>query len=183
MNLIDLHDAKQYEHSCNVSTISGMLAEKAGYGKSEARLIRDAALYHDIGKAHIPDSILDKPGKLTPDEFAVVKNHTTIAHDQIRKAARMLAAADIIAKYHHERLDGTGYHGLAGNDIHHYARLVAVADVLDALLSQRPYKPAWSMDQALAYLRSNAGTQFDQRYVGLLAQMETELKNLYMKKG
>lgn len=182
MKLIDLHNTKLLKHSLNVSRIAGMLARKAGYKKHQAKIIEEATLFHDIGKNHIPDSILDKPDKLTPDELAIVKNHTAIAHKEISSLVKTLEAADIIAKYHHERLDGTGYYGLAGNEIPEFARLVAIADVLDALLSERPYKSAWSLERTLSYMKANAGTQFDKRYVDLLLQISAEIGNLYEKK-
>ncbi|WP_298398645.1 HD domain-containing phosphohydrolase [uncultured Azonexus sp.] len=145
------------------------------------RLIAKAAPLHDIGKVGIPDAILLKPGRLTPEEFEIMKTHARIGADALDEAiARVLAdrrqnqpaeeerysldfleAAREIAGGHHEKWDGSGYpHGLAGEAISVEARIVAVADVFDALTSQRPYKPAWPLERALDLLRAESGRHF-----------------------
>ncbi len=150
-------------HVRRVGLVSEVLARSVGWSVAEVDCIRQAAPMHDVGKIGIPDAILRKPGKLTPEEFEVMKTHTSIG-------ARMLADSDVpmlqmaeqIAIGHHERWDGRGYpNGLAGQDIPECARIVAIADVFDALTHARVYKPAMSEDEALTVMRSEAGTQFD----------------------
>ena len=180
MNLQNLEILTHYEHSRKVSQISGMLARRAGFSPREADIIEQAAAFHDVGKSCVPDSILQKNGALTPEEYEIVKTHTALGAWQISDALRVLTAADTMAAFHHERLDGKGYpYGLGGNEIHPYARLVAVADVFDALLSKRAYKNAWSLDDVCGYMRQNAGTQFDSEYVELLLSLTDTVAALY----
>ena len=125
-------------------------------------LIRRAAPLHDVGKIGIPDSILLKLGKLTAAEFELVKTHTAIGA-RILSGSRfaLLRLAEEIAFSHHERWDGSGYAGLAGDPIPLAGRIVAVADVFDALTQKRPYKPAWPVDEAIAEIERQRGRQFD----------------------
>jgi putative two-component system response regulator len=118
---------------------------------------------HDIGKVGTPDAILLKPGKLTPEEFSVMKQHAAIGHAVLRTSqSPLLQVAAEIAHTHHEKFDGSGYpRGLRGTEIPLFGRIVAVADVFDALTSERPYKRAWSVEQAVAMLREGSGTHFD----------------------
>jgi putative two-component system response regulator len=127
-------------------------------------LLTQSAPLHDIGKVAIPDAILFKPGALTPEEFAVIKRHTTIGGEVIRRAESFLGTnsflrtAGEIAEYHHERWDGSGYpHGLKGEAIPFSAQLMAVADVYDALVSERPYKPPYSHEQAFGIITGGDG--------------------------
>jgi HD-GYP domain-containing protein (c-di-GMP phosphodiesterase class II) len=179
MDLPTLESMTHFEHSRKVSQISGLLAQANGFDPKTAQVIEHAALYHDVGKSSIPASILYKPGKLTPEEFELVKRHTSIGSRQINKVLRILTLAASLAQYHHESYDGTGYHGLAGEEIPQYARLVAVADVFDALISKRVYKEAWGADKVLKYLEDNAGTQFDNKYVKLLLDSADKILELY----
>lgn len=157
-------------HVRSVAECAALLAAKAGLGGDVVDLVRRAAPLHDVGKIGIPDAILLKPGRLSPEEFAVVQGHTTIGHAILAKSSRcLLRAAAIIALEHHERWDGSGYpQGLASESIHIFGRLTALADVFDALLSPRVYKPAWSLEQTLAYLAEQRGRQFDPYLVDLL---------------
>jgi len=181
MNLQNLEILTHYEHSRKVSQISGMLARRAGFSLSEADIIEQAAAFHDIGKSCVPGSILQKNGALTPEEYEIVKTHTALGARQISDALRVLTAADTIAAFHHERPDGKGYpYGLGGNEIHPYARLVAVADVYDALLSKRAYKSAWQLKDVCDYMRRNAGTQFDKEYVELLIDLIDTVAAIYL---
>ncbi len=125
-------------------------------------LIRRAAPLHDVGKIGIPDSILMKLGKLTPEEFELVKTHTTIGA-RILSGSRftILRLAEEIAYHHHERWDGSGYAGIKGADIPLAGRIVAVADVFDALTQKRPYKAAWTVGEAIAEIDRQRGQQFD----------------------
>lgn len=166
-------------HSQRVSAISGRLAGYAGYSPKEVKLIEQAALYHDIGKRDVPPEILNKPGTLTAGEFEIVKAHTRLGYERITDAMRSLSAAVVVCKEHHERADGSGYLGLSGDSIHPYARLVAVADVFDALLSRRPYKEAWEKDKALDYFKCQPAAGFDARIVGALLAHADEILALY----
>jgi putative two-component system response regulator len=142
--------------------MAALLAKKIGLPDAQVSLIRRAAPLHDVGKIGIPDSILLKLGKLTPDEFALVKTHTTIGA-RILSGSRfpILRLAEEIAFNHHERWDGEGYAGIAGEAIPLAGRIVAVADVFDALTQQRPYKAAWPVGEAIAEIARQRGRQFD----------------------
>ena len=125
--------------------------------------IRYAAALHDVGKISIPETILHKPGKLDPEEWEIMKTHAQKGYELLADSNRIVAKMGaIIAKTHHERWDGKGYpEGLKGDDIPVEGRIMAIVDVVDALLSKRCYKPAWSEEEVKAYLQENAGTQFD----------------------
>src|SRR5262249_28736512 len=133
-----------------------------GLPDSQVSLLRRAAELHDVGKIGVPDSILMKMGKLTPEEFAIVKTHTTIGA-RILSGGKfpLLRLAEEIAFSHHERWDGSGYAGIGGADIALAGRIVTVADVFDALTQQRPYKPAWPVGDAIAEIDRQRGRQFD----------------------
>jgi len=138
----------------------------------DADILFHAAPMHDIGKITIPHSILHKPGKLTEDEFAIMKTHTTrafkILHNSKRKYTK---AAAIIAHQHHEKWDGSGYpQGLKGQDIHIYGRIVGLIDVFDALMHKRVYKEAWSLEDTLDYIRKHSSSQFDPYLVSILLE-------------
>jgi HD-GYP domain-containing protein (c-di-GMP phosphodiesterase class II) len=163
-----------------VSEISRLLALRTGYASNEAEVISQAALFHDIGKGDIPPGILTKSGPLTDAEYAVVKTHTQAGCRQIADALRILSAASVVANQHHERLDGSGYLGLAAGQIDPYAKLVAVADVFDALVSRRSYKRPWSQQEVCGYLRDRAGTQFDGEIVAVLLACIDEIVALYV---
>jgi len=178
---MDLVQYTKYEHSRYVSRISGLLAHYAGYDKRETEIVEQAALYHDIGKCDIPAALLNKQGALTPQEYAVVKEHTRLGSEKIANALQVLTAAYIMAGQHHERIDGNGYIGLTGNSIHPLARLVAVADVFDALLAQRSYKDAWDKTRVLNYMEGNSGTHFDADIVSILLTHADEFMALYHK--
>lgn len=169
----------KYEHSQKVSEISGLLAKKAGYSCADVQIIKQAALLHDIGKCEISNEILNKPGKLTPQEYDVIKKHTQLGSEIIKEALLVMLAAYRIANNHHERWDGSGYYGLAGNNIDPFARLVAVADVLDALMSKRAYKDCWSLNEAFSYLDKQSGVQFDREIVSVLLSIPNEISALY----
>ncbi|MFZ5969606.1 MAG: DUF3369 domain-containing protein [Bacillota bacterium] len=157
-------------HVRRVAEYSYLLAEKYGLPKEEAEIIRMASPMHDVGKLGIPDSILNKPGKLTEDEFQLMKTHTLIGYDILKNSNRdILKAASIIAEQHHEKFNGKGYpSGLKGNDIHIYGRITAVADVFDALGSDRVYKKAWELDRILELFKQERGQQFDPQLVDLM---------------
>jgi putative two-component system response regulator len=126
-------------------------------------LLLEAAPMHDIGKVGIADQILLKPGRLTPDEFEIMKQHAIYGYEILKgSSSRVLQAGAEIARAHHEKFDGSGYpKGLRGDEIPIFSRIVAVADVFDALTSERPYKKAWPLEQACAFLKANSGSHFD----------------------
>lgn len=154
-------------HVKRVAQYSYILALGLGMSNTEAEMLRSASPMHDIGKVAIPDAILQKPGKLTDEEYAIMKTHSDIGHHLLRNSKRQLMqAASIVALHHHEKWDGTGYpRGLRGEDIHIYGRITAVADVFDALGSERVYKAAWKLDRILALLEEERGRHFDPKVV------------------
>lgn len=162
-------------HVRRVGELAALLAEAVQMGDSEVEFMRQAAPLHDIGKVGVPDRVLNKPGKLDADEWEIMKKHAQAGAELLRSAdKRILQLGAIIAHEHHERWDGGGYpRGLAGEQIHIAGRIVALADVLDALVSRRCYKEPWAFDAALAYVTEQAGTQFDPTLVNmLLAQLD-----------
>lgn len=159
----EFRDDATGRHTHRVAELSGWLAAALGLPRSDVERIRTAAPLHDAGKIAVPDAILLKPGPLTPEEMAVMQTHTTIGA-QILSGGRSveMMAAEQIALSHHERWDGSGYpQGLQGTAIPLDARIVAVADFYDALTSDRPYRPAWSREQAMEEIRRGAGSHFD----------------------
>jgi len=157
-------------HVKRVGEYSYQLGLLAGMSENDAETLRNAAPLHDIGKIGIPDAILNKPAKLTPEERLVMNSHA-------KQGARLLASSDrhllkmasIIAGQHHERWDGRGYpYGLRGEDIHIYGRIVCLTDIFDALLSKRCYKPAWGQEKVTAYIKEESGALFDPRLATLL---------------
>ncbi|MGH2734520.1 MAG: HD domain-containing phosphohydrolase [Actinomycetota bacterium] len=173
----EYRDYESSEHAQRVANTSASLAVALGLGVRDQHLLRRAAPLHDIGKIGIPDSILLKPRKLTESEFEIVQRHTTIGATILSGSEAPLAlTAREIALGHHERWDGNGYpNGLHGEDIPMPARVVAVADVWDALTHERPYKPAWDADHALKVMRDEAGGQFDPRVIEALGDIQLRL--------
>jgi HD-GYP domain-containing protein (c-di-GMP phosphodiesterase class II) len=167
-----------YSHSRNVAKISRIIAKEAGYSDDETAIIEQAALFHDVGKSDISPGVLNKPGRLTPGEYEIVKTHAEAGYKQIMEAVKTLTAAASVAREHHERLDGSGYIGIPGSHINPYARLIAVIDVFDALISRRSYKQSWDAGTALQYLAENEN-HFDSIIVGCLARVIDEVLLLY----
>ena len=151
------------EHTRRVGDISAAIAEAMGLTRQAVQLIRLTARLHDLGKIGVPDAILLKPGRLTPDEYREMQLHCITGAKILSDGQTpLLQMAERIARSHHERFDGSGYpDGLAGQDIPIEARIVAVADVFDALTHSRPYKAAWDVPTALAEIQSQSGRQFD----------------------
>ena len=158
----EFRDDNTGQHTQRVGQMSALLATELGLPESQVTLLRRAAELHDVGKIGVPDRILMKMGKLTSDEFAIVKTHTTIGA-RILSGGKfpLLRLAEEIAFTHHERWDGAGYAGIRGADIALAGRIVTVADVFDALTQQRPYKPAWPVGDAIAEIDRQRGKQFD----------------------
>jgi len=164
MGVIEERRSKETKnHTKRVTEYSRLLASKIGMTAKDIELLASAAPLHDIGKLGIPDEVLLKPGKLTDEEFEVMKNHTTIGYSMLVHSERsLLKAAAVIAHQHHERWDGAGYPwGLKGEDIHIYGRIVGLVDVYDALLSIRPYKEAWPLNRVVAWIEQEQGKHFD----------------------
>jgi HD-GYP domain-containing protein (c-di-GMP phosphodiesterase class II) len=157
-------------HVKRVAEYSKQLALLAGLSPDKAELLKMASPMHDIGKVAIPDSVLNKPGKLDPDEWEIMKTHASIGYDLLCHSDRpILQAAAIVAGQHHEKWDGTGYPGgFSGEEIHIYGRITALADVFDALASERVYKKAWPLKKVLDLIREQRGRHFDPNLVDLL---------------
>lgn len=177
---IEYRDGDTGEHVSRVALISQMIASKIGLSSSRCRIIYLAAPLHDIGKIAIADAILRKPGKLTAEEFAQMRNHVVVGGHILEKGTSdLIKTAELIALGHHERWDGAGYpNGLAGNAIPIEARIVAIADVFDALCSERPYKQAWPIEKAYAEILACSGTQFDPACVDAFRDIWPEIEAL-----
>jgi len=162
------------EHARRIGRTCALIAIGLGLPDAEVELISRAAPLHDIGKIGIPDVILLKPGKLTQAEFDQIKRHTTIGADILSGSrSPLLRMAESIALTHHERWDGSRYPlGLAGEEIPLAGRIVAVADVFDALTHERPYKEAWSISDAVAEIVSQSGRQFDPAIAEAFTRLE-----------
>jgi len=169
-NVVESRSSETGNHVRRMSEVSYLLCRALGYDENEADLVRRASPMHDIGKVAIPDAILLKRGKLDDEQWKVMQQHPTIGYDILRGSERpILEAAATIAYQHHERYDGSGYpQGLKGEQIHPHARVVAVADVFDALTHVRCYKPAWPLEKVIDYMRAGIGTHLDPQIVELL---------------
>jgi putative two-component system response regulator len=167
-------------HVIRMSHYARLLGVAAGMNEHEADDLLHAAPMHDVGKIGIPDRILQKAGPLDPDEWKVMQSHATIGGEIIGEhGGGMLALARNIALTHHEKWDGSGYpEGLAGERIPLEGRIVAIADVFDALTSKRPYKAAWSEEEALDYLRKQKGQHFDPALVDLFIEQMPAIRKI-----
>lgn len=170
-------DNETGNHILRMSHFAQMLARAAGLSEEQADNILLAAPMHDIGKIGIPDSILLKPGKLDPDEWEIMKSHVTIGADLLAGTdIPLLTMARNIALTHHEKWDGSGYpYGLAGEAIPIEGRICAICDVFDALTSERPYKKAWPVEEAIALLHQQKGRHFDPALVDLFDTIMNEV--------
>jgi putative two-component system response regulator len=164
---LDLRDRETEGHSRRVTQLTVKLAQALGISDNDIMHIRRGALLHDMGKIGIPDSILHKPDKLTDEEWKIMRQHPQLAYDMLYPIEYLRPALEIPLT-HHEKWDGTGYpRGLKGEEIPIVARLFAVVDVWDALTADRPYRPAWSPEEARAYIREQSGKHFDPQVVDL----------------
>jgi two-component system response regulator RpfG len=171
----EYRDEETGNHILRMAKFARLMAEKLGLPESDCHVIEVAAPMHDIGKIGIPDGILLKPGKLDAEELRIMRTHTRIGYEILKDSpSKYLQMGAVIALGHHERYDGTGYPSrLRGYEIPLEARIVAVADVFDALTSVRPYKKAWSIQDALNYLNAERGKHFDSVCVdAFLAQFD-----------
>jgi len=170
-------------HVRRVAKYAKILGELYGLEEEELRLLYSASPMHDIGKIGISDAILLKPGKLEPDEYDVMKTHSTIGYDILKNSSRpLLKAAAIIAREHHEKWDGSGYpNALSGSDIHIYGRITALADVFDALSCERIYKKAWPMEKIIEFILSERGKHFDPDLVDMFMENIDRFKEVAAK--
>jgi two-component system response regulator RpfG len=168
----EYRDEQTGDHVARIAEYCYLTAISLGLPTAECDVIRLASPMHDIGKVGIPDNILRKPGRLTDTEQAVMRQHTRIGYELLHDSpSHYLQLAASIALHHHEKVDGSGYPlGLCGDRIPIEARIVAVADVFDALTSNRPYKAAWPLADALSYLEAGAGSHFDPDCVSAFLQ-------------
>jgi response regulator RpfG family c-di-GMP phosphodiesterase len=157
-------------HVKRVAEYSHLLAKLVGLSDADADLLKQASPMHDIGKVGIPDSILNKPGKLTPEEFEIMKTHAQIGYEMLKHSNRdILKASSIVAYSHHEKWNGSGYpNGIKGHEIHIFGRITAIADVFDALGHDRVYKKAWPLEDILDLFKEERGSHFDPTLVDLL---------------
>lgn len=169
---LDLRDKETEGHTLRVTEITTRLCERFGLNEDEIRCARWGALLHDIGKMGIPDAILQKPGKLSDEEWVMMKKHPVFARNMLERINYLKSAIDI-PYCHHEKWDGSGYpRGLKGEEIPLAARIFAIADVWDALTSDRPYRPAWSKKDTLEYIKSIAGSHLDAQVVKVFLELE-----------
>ena len=172
---MDLRDRETEGHSRRVTELSLKLAQAMGMEDESIAKMRRGALLHDMGKIGIPDAILHKPAELTDEEWTVMRRHPQFAFDMLHPIEDLHESLEIPFS-HHEKWDGTGYpQGLKGEEIPLSARIFAVADVWDALTSDRPYRAAWSREQALKYIREQSGKHFDPQVVAHFLKMIDEL--------
>lgn len=161
--IVETRSRETGNHVKRVAEYSRIIGLKCGLSQVECDVLRLAAPLHDVGKVGIPDAILNKPGKLTDEEYEIIKTHCKMGHDMLRNTkGRIMKSAAVIALQHHEYWDGSGYpNGLAGEDIHIFGRITGIADVFDALGEKRVYKDAWSLNQILDYFIAERGKHFD----------------------
>lgn len=172
----EFRDDATGKHTKRVSEMVRRIAADMEFPPDEVELMAKASLLHDIGKIAIPDDILLKPGKLTPEEFDSMKNHVTVGGEILRGSdSELLRMAESIARFHHERWDGTGYGKVEGMFIPIAARITAVADVFDALMTPRPYKEAWELGTALAEIERLSGSHFDPEVVASFLRVVSTL--------
>ncbi|MBV8634631.1 MAG: DUF3369 domain-containing protein [Burkholderiaceae bacterium] len=167
---IEARSLESGNHVVRVAAYSDLLARGLGLPNEEVIKVRLAAPLHDVGKISIPDSILHKPAKLTPQEWAVMRTHAMLGYQILRKSPRpVVQAGATIARTHHEKWDGSGYpDGLQGENIPLFGRIVALADVFDALITRRSYKDRWSIEEVHTYIREQRGRHFDPKLVDIL---------------
>ena len=177
----EFKDQETSKHTKRVGLYSGLLAEKYGLSKNDIYMIELTAPMHDAGKIGIADKIMLKPGKLDDDEFEVMKTHAQIGYNLLYDVENdYLKTAALIALEHHEKFDGTGYpHGKKAEEISIFGRIVAIADVFDALISVRPYKRAWSFEEAFLLLQKESGHHFDPKLIMLFSENIETIRVIY----
>jgi len=173
MEMMECTSDETGQHIRRVAECSRLLARYTEFlSEEDEMIIFNAAPMHDIGKIAIPKEILHKPARLTEEEFTIMKTHTDKAKEFLKYSHRkIMSGASIIASQHHEKWDGSGYpNGLKGEEIHIYGRIVALADVFDALTHKRQYKEEWSVDEAVQYIKEHDGTQFDPQLIKIFIE-------------
>lgn len=182
INLAEIVEQKSFEtgeHLKSVAAMVAVLCDELRIPEHEKQVISMASMVHDIGKLAVPDAIIGKEGRLTEEEYAIMQDHVIYGYNMMSKSpGEFMEAAAIIAQQHHEKYDGTGYLELRGEEIHLYARIVAIADVFDALLSERPYKKAWTPEQAAAYINEQSGKHFDPKIVEIFNRCRGRLAEI-----
>ncbi|WP_319764333.1 HD domain-containing phosphohydrolase [Maridesulfovibrio sp.] len=178
--VVETRSNETANHVRRVAEFSYILARRYGLSEEESELLRLASPMHDVGKIGIPDTVLNKPGKLTPEEFDLIKTHTTIGHDILKHSERpIFKAAAIVAYEHHEWWNGKGYpRGLSGEEINVYGRIIGIVDVFDALCSDRIYKKAWPLEKIRDYFAESKGKQFDPHLTDLFFANMDEILEL-----
>lgn len=181
--ILEMRSSKISHHVKRVAEIAKIIGTAVNLSYDELETLELAAAFHDIGKVIIPDNILNKQGKLTPEEFEIMKQHSTAGSAILSKSNRSLFKyGAIIAEQHHERYDGTGYpRGLKEKDIHLFGRIIAIADVFDALTSSRIYKQAWTFEEAVEYIEKQKGTQFDPDLIVRFLDNIEKIRVIYQK--
>lgn len=177
----ECRDSETGSHILRISDYAAEVAREIGMSEEDIELLRYASPMHDIGKIAIPDAILQKPGKLTPEEWEVMKQHTVIGSRIFQNSrSPILRAASEIAHTHHEKFDGTGYpRGLKGKEIPLFGRIVSLVDIFDAVLSKRCYKSATTFEKAFAYIKSLSGTNLDPELVDAFTRIEDRIRAIY----
>jgi HD-GYP domain-containing protein (c-di-GMP phosphodiesterase class II) len=171
---VEKKDAYTHGHSQRTALVAVQLGLRLGVGEDTLRAIARGAYLHDVGTISVPDEILNKPGALTPAERAVIETHPQLGHDLVAPVGVLREGLSAIL-HHHERVDGTGYpHRLSGSAIPYIARVVAVADVWDALTSDRSYRPGWAPEEALAHIQAGAGSHFDPEVVAAFVSLAAD---------
>jgi putative nucleotidyltransferase with HDIG domain len=171
---VELKDSYTHGHSRRTANLATALGVRLRLAPEDIRLLAQGAYLHDVGKIAIPDSILNKPGRLDDDERTVIETHAAVGAEMVSQASSLVPCAPIV-RHHHERFDGNGYPDrIAGNDIPLLARITAVADVWDALTSDRAYRKGWEPSQALAHIVDGRGTHFDPVVVDALVELANE---------
>jgi HD-GYP domain-containing protein (c-di-GMP phosphodiesterase class II)/CheY-like chemotaxis protein len=175
---LELREKETAGHSNRVVELTLLLADKFSFSPEEKVHIRRGTILHDIGKMGVPDHILLKPGPLSDDEWVIMRQHPVYAYQLLSRIPYMISALDI-PYCHHERMDGSGYpRGLKGEEIPLPGRIFAVVDVWDALTTNRPYRPAWTQEAALAYINQHAGDHFDSKVVAVFNELiQNKFKN------
>ncbi|MCJ7665543.1 MAG: HD-GYP domain-containing protein, partial [Actinobacteria bacterium] len=172
--IVETKDPYTYGHQQRVCKLAMTIAKELGLEENRIEAVRVSALIHDIGKVNIPASILSKPGKLTDIEFEMIKTHPQLSYDMLKNIDFPLPIVDIIIQ-HHEKLDGSGYpRGLKGKDIMLEAKILTVADVLEAMSSHRPYRPALGINIAVEEIKKNKGILYDPAVVNSCIKIITK---------
>ncbi|WP_122893091.1 HD domain-containing phosphohydrolase [Arcobacter peruensis] len=179
--MAEYKDPETASHVSRVAHYSKLLAKECKLDEKDQDIVFYAAPFHDVGKVGIEDKILLKPGKLDEEEFTIMKTHASIGYEILKDSqSQYLQAGAVIALAHHEKYDGSGYpNNLKGDEIHIFGRIVAIADVFDALTSNRPYKRAWSFDEALNFLKEQSGKHFDPAIVEHFINRIDEVTKIY----